>query len=286
MIVVTGASGFIGSHISNSLHGNVVCCDLNEESMMTPSECHNFLRDTKKNIDCVIHVGGISSTTETDISKLTNNNILCSCDLLSACIDRDIPFVYASSASVYGLGDAGFKECAVLSPLNYYATSKASFDMFVLQKIKDHPSAKIFGLRYFNVYGSGEDKKGNMASPIHKFLNQAIENNEIEIFAGSENFVRDFIHIDDVVSITIAAKDFSVSGIYNVGTGYTRSFKDVAEIISEKTKAKIIEIPFPKNLLGKYQKFTCSDNIKINLMEHAKNRISLEDGITKVISGE
>jgi|TARA_Y100000034_G_C6886603_1_gene407159 ADP-L-glycero-D-manno-heptose 6-epimerase len=286
MIVVTGASGFIGSHIANVLHGNVACCDISEESMMTPSECHNFLINTQKSIDCVIHVGGISSTTESDIIKLTNNNILYSCDILSVCIDRDIPFVYASSASVYGLGDAGFKEDSMLSPLNYYAISKASFDMFALQKIKDNPSAKIFGLRYFNVYGSGEDKKGNMASPIHKFLNQAIENNKIEIFVGSEKFVRDFIHIDDVVSITIAAKDFSASGIYNVGTGCTRSFKDVAEIISEKTKAKIIEIPFPKNLLGKYQKFTCSDNAKINLMEHTKNRISLEDGITKVISGE
>jgi ADP-L-glycero-D-manno-heptose 6-epimerase len=201
--------------------------------------------------------------------------------LLEECIKRNVPFVYASSASVYGLGTNGFQEDIPLTPLNYYAISKASFDNFVSLKILDNPNAKIVGLRYFNVYGTGEDHKLDMSSPIHKFIKQSKEESEIRVFQGSENYKRDFIHVSDVVNITKNAPEFP-SGIYNVGTGTPRSFLDVAQIVSNLSGAAIKEIPFPKHLEGKYQEFTCSHNKKVNTTGFPKKRKSLEDGINQV----
>ena len=280
-MIVTGANGFIGSHLANRLGQNVVCCDPRSNLMISPFDLVAHIRKSD-NIECVYHLGAISSTTETDIAKLTYNNILFSCQLLNVCMEKEIPFVYASSASVYGAGDVGFSEDVMLDPLNYYAISKASFDYYASQKIKDNSNLKIFGLRYFNVYGKNEDHKGDMASPVHKFLKEARQTQQIKIFEGSDMFLRDFIHVDDVVAITMAAKDFKTSGIYNVGTGIPRSFLDVATIISDKTGAEIIEIPFPTKLLGKYQTFTRSDNNKINSLGYTVERMSLEDGVTQV----
>ena len=285
MIIVTGAAGFIGSHIAKSIKGNVLLCDPADTSMIQPE----FLEKTIysfHNIDAIFHLGAISSTTEDNIGNLTKNNILLGSTLLDICIEREIPFIYSSSASVYGIGIHGFKENAHHSPLNYYSISKASFDMYVLQKIIDNPLSKIIGLRYFNVYGNNEDHKGDMASPVHKFLKQARELGEIKVFEGSETFLRDFIHVDDVVNITLASGRFKNSGIYNVGTGIPRSFMDVASIISKETNSKVIKIPFPEHLLGKYQKFTCSDNAKIDLAGYSSKRISLEQGIKKVMNGQ
>jgi len=271
--LITGTSGFIGSHIVNLLP-NSICCDQKDEyGSFKPDE----INVDDMNISTVYHLGAISSTTETNTANIVNSNTLSSCKLLEQCIERDIPFVYASSASVYGLGNYGFSENTRLSPLNYYAISKASFDMIVTQKIIDHPESKIVGLRYFNVYGSGEDHKEDMASPIHKFFQQSKKRGEVCVFEGSENYLRDFIHIADVSRITRDAVNFP-SGIYNVGTGIARSFLDVAKVISGITKAKITEIPFPAHLLRKYQEYTCSDNSKIDRV-YDNSRISLEAGI-------
>jgi len=268
--LVTGIEGFISSHLRNRLD-RVIGWDMSRVRRSPPPGLAT--------ISAVFHLGAISSTTETDTRKLADWNILSSCELLEWCVERDIPFIYASSASVYGLGVNGFHEGTTPTPINYYAISKAAFDMFALQKMKDRPNAKIFGLRYFNVYGSNEDHKGDMASPIHKFSEQARETDQIKVFEGSTGFERDFISVEDVVDITIAAKDFPTSGIYNVGTGTPRSFMDVAEIISKRTGAKIVEIPFPPHLVGKYQEFTKSDNTKLlNVCDHTF--LTLEQGIS------
>ena len=283
MKLVTGAKGFIGSHLVEKLDANVARCDPADPMLIQPKLCTRYLNMASWDIECAFHLGAISSTAETDISKLTESNIFYSCQLLDFCIERSVPFVYASSASVYGLATNGFKEDGPLAPLNYYAISKTAFDMYALQKMKDNPTAKIVGLRYFNVYGKNETHKGNMASPVHKFIRQAHESGTIKIFEGSEKFVRDFVHVDDVVDITIAAKDFE-SGIYNVGTAEARSFVDVARIIADLTDANIVEIPFPDYLEGKYQEYTCSDNAKINSTGYTANRISLEEGVKRVAS--
>jgi ADP-L-glycero-D-manno-heptose 6-epimerase len=274
--LVTGAAGFIGSNLADKL-SNKLCCDIDKPGMYDPASALKILE--AGGVDVVYHLGAISSTTETSLSKISYHNIHFSSQLLDICIERNIPFIYASSASVYGLGKFGFSECTQMTPLNYYAISKASFDTFAKRKMLDHPNAKIVGLRYFNVYGHNEDHKEDMASPVHKFLEQSKTGN-IKIFEGSENFKRDFVHVDDAVDITKDAKDFK-SGIYNVGTGVSRTFLEVAEIISSLTNAKIEEIPFPDHLIGKYQDFTCSDNSEINNVYSLK-RISLEEGIKKV----
>jgi ADP-L-glycero-D-manno-heptose 6-epimerase len=275
--LVTGARGFIGSHLVSALD-EPEQCDIDRVGVLSPVEAVYNIYES--DIEAVYHLGAISSTTNSDIESISHTNITFSCSLLSACIEKDIPFIYASSASVYGLGKNGFSEDSQHSPLNYYAISKSSFDWIARQKIRDNPSSRIVGLRYFNVYGTGESHKNDMASPIHKFLNQSNNTGVIKLFEGSENFSRDFIHISDVINITEAAIDFS-SGIYNVGTGIDRTFLDVAKIISQLTNSDIIEIPFPNYLIGKYQDFTRSDNSKIDSVFNP-SRVSLEDGIREV----
>ena len=280
-IIVTGAAGFIGTSLAQEFPG-CICCDIKEtHGFFPPDEIDEILFDTR-NISGVYHLGAISSTTETDTYQISTNNISFSCMLLEACIKRDIPFVYASSASVYGSGSAGFVENIPLSPLNYYAISKASFDNFVMQKIIDNPTARVVGLRYFNVYGAGEGDKKDMASPIYKFIKQAETTGIIKIFKGSDKYLRDFVHVSDVVNITRSAINLP-SGIYNVGTGTARSFLDVATIISSLTNAKVCTIPFPSRLSGKYQEYTCSDNVKINKYIDPK-RLTLEAGIKMVMT--
>ena len=277
--IITGAQGFIGKHLARSLESPVRCDTEPGFGVWPPDELDLHFNHAS----IIYHLGAISSTTETNLNLIAENNIKFSCLLLEECIKRNIPFVYASSASVYGLGTQGFQENALSTPLNYYAISKSSFDDFVKQKIDDHPESKIIGLRYFNVYGTGEEHKADMASPVHKFIKQAKEEGKIRIFQGSEVYLRDFIHVSDVVNITKSAADMP-SGIYNVGTGTPRSFLDVAKIVSSLTKAKIEEIPFPAHLKGKYQEYTCSDNKKINNASSYKDRVTLEEGIEKVHS--
>lgn len=286
MDVVTGAEGFIGSHLVKTLKKPLKCDVKNLISnSIHPSDLFYRLHcdlPAGQQSKTIFHLGAISSTTEDNTIKIVENNILFSCRILEYCVANNINFVYASSASVYGMGKDGFNEDCITKPLNYYANSKMCFDFFVKQKIADNPEAKIVGLRYFNVYGKNEDLKATGASPVHKFFQQANNTNEIKLFEGSENYLRDFVHIDDVISITKKAIDFP-SGIYNVGTGNARSFFDIASIISTLTGAKIKEIPFPQQLVGKYQKYTCSDNTKINSTGYSKDRISLEEGINRTI---
>jgi ADP-L-glycero-D-manno-heptose 6-epimerase len=278
--LITGAAGFIGSHLCD-LFDDPDRCDVRNAGMLQPAQIIDYVNDHRPK--AVFHLGAISSTTETNTALISENNILLSCRLLERCIEMSIPFVYASSAAVYGLGNRGFCEDANTSPINYYAISKAYFDAIVMQKIIDNPQSQVVGLRYFNVYGDGEDHKADMASPVHKFLQQSRESDEIRIFEGSKNYLRDFIHVDDVMRITKAAASFP-SGIYNVGTGIPRSFLDVATIISAITGSKIIEVPFPSYLIGKYQEFTCSNNDKINTTKCSSDRISLEEGVQRVVN--
>jgi ADP-L-glycero-D-manno-heptose 6-epimerase len=284
MIYVTGAAGFIGSHLVEKLKSDdhkVEYCDIRDSKMIQPEDLLYKFSYDKPSV--VFHLGAISSTTETNTAAITENNIHLSCKILEFCLKENIPLVYASSASVYGLGDHGFSEDEPCTPLNYYAISKTSFDTFVLQKIKDNPLSRVFGLRYFNVYGNNEDHKGDMASPIHKFIKQSRDLGKIKVFKGSEFFLRDFVHVDDVIAITCAAERFNTPGIYNVGTGVSRSFMDVANNIASLTGCEVIEVPFPKRLVGKYQKYTKSDNTKIDSAGYDCRRISLEEGIKRTL---
>ena len=284
MIIITGAAGFIGSCLAPSLPEPQQHCDPRDRDMLTPTQCLRLIKENE--ITTVYHLGAISSTTVTDTTKVTKNNILFSSQLLELCVARSIPFVYASSASTYGSIHGPHREWQPPKPINYYAISKTAFDLLAQQKILDNPGAIIAGLRYFNVYGHREHHKGDMASPVHKFIQQARTTGEIKIFVGSDGFKRDFIHISDVVAITKAAASFksSQSGVYNVGTGVARSFEEVAQIIATEVGAKITEIPFPDHLIGKYQRHTQSDNKKLSeLGGYTAPRLTLEEGIKETL---
>lgn len=193
-------------------------------------------------------MGAISNTTETNIELLYKANVKFTIDLFDICAEKQIPITYASSASVYGNSFV-----YAIQPLNYYAMTKAIIDYKAQEYICN--GAKIVGLRFYNVYGHGENHKGNQASPIHQFTIQALKQKSIKVFEGSENFIRDFVFVGDVVS---CIKQNRVAGIYDVGTSNPISFLQVAEIVSRKYNAPIETIPFPKHLIGKYQMFTCS----------------------------
>jgi len=281
-ILITGAAGFIGSCLVDTFPADqLLLCDPRDDKMLNPDAAVGAIGDGA--VTAVYHMGAISSTTVTDLVKVTQENILFSSRLLEACLEKNIPFVYASSASVYGTIVGPHREWQPMKPVNYYAITKTAFDMMVRQKIKDMPTARIVGLRYFNVYGHREHHKGDMASPVHKFIHQAMESKQIQIFEGSDGYHRDFVHIEDVVKMTKAAVDFE-SDIYNVGTGIPRSFLDVANIIAKKLDAQVVEIPFPEHLKGKYQRNTQSDNEKITQAGYSTIRISLEEGIEKVLA--
>lgn len=282
MKLVTGAAGFIGSCLVEALGPeDLLVCDPRDESMLCSDAAVGAIADGA--VNCVFHLGAISSTTVTDLATVTEENILFSSRLLEICLTKNVPFVYASSASVYGTVVGPHSEWQPMKPVNYYAISKTAFDMMARQKIKDIPSARIVGLRYFNVYGHREHHKGDMASPVHKFIQQAQTTKKIEVFEGSSAYRRDFVHIDDVVNITKAAVDFK-SDIYNVGTGIPRSFLDVANIIAGKLGAEVVEIPFPEHLEGKYQRNTQSNNEQLTQVGYPPDRISLEDGIGRVLA--
>jgi len=250
-ILVTGHKGFIGQNMVKAL----------EEHDLFLYEIGEPLPNVK-GLDWVIHLGANSSTTETNVEKIIDQNYDFSRWLLNKCQDEGVNFQYSSSASVYGLG-TDFKESAPANPLSPYAWSKLLFDRYVVGFEKQW-TIKVQGFRYFNVHGPYEDHKGDQASPHHKFTKQAEITGVIKLFEGSENYKRDFVPVETVVDIHKKFFNVKESGIWNVGTGNPQSFKSVAETIAESTGARIEYIPMPDRLTNQYQKYTCADLTKLN----------------------
>ena len=196
---------------------------------------------------------------------MMKNNYGYSQVLLHHCLERAVPYIYASSAAVYG-GSAQFiEEPRFEGPLNVYGYSKLQFDRYV-RRVAPNPSSQVVGLRYFNVYGPREQHKGSMASVAFHFNNQVLADGEARLFEGSDGYgdgeqLRDFIYIDDVCDVNLWFLDNpEVSGIFNTGTGRAQSFNDVAKaVISWHGKGKIRYIPFPDHLKGAYQSYTQAD---------------------------
>ena len=250
-VLITGAGGFIGGTLAAYLEHRgytVTRFDIN----LGDSGMPNLM-----NQDAVIHLGANSSTTETDLQKILDQNFEFSAMLYEMCEMLEIKFQYASSASVYGTSRS-FKESDFCKPLSPYAFSKYMFDCWLMNQ--NYPYQ---GFRYFNVYGLGEDKKGDQASPVFKFIKQALSSGEIKIFENSEKYKRDFICVEDVCEVHYRMLNNPASGIFNVGTGNPISFRDVADIVKANAHCQITEMPMPKELKGQYQKFTKSDNSKI-----------------------
>lgn len=278
MIIVTGGAGMIGSNIVKALN-NKGCRDilvvdnlkdgtkianLVDLDIADYVDKENFITSivSKKNlgsIEAIFHQGACASTTEWDGKYMMHNNYQYSKDILNYCIDRKIPFLYASSGSVYGSSKTFIEKRQYEEPLNVYSYSKFLFDQYV-RKILPSAKSPICGFRYFNVYGPREGHKGAMSSIVLNLNNQIKYSENIKIFAGSEDFKRDFIHVEDVAAVNIWFYEHSKSGIFNCGTGKAESFQLVADVvINFHKKGRVKAITFPKNLKGRYQEYTQAD---------------------------
>ena len=247
-ILLTGYKGFIGSHMFRALEAHGHHVSVYDWGEILPSVMEQ---------DWVIHMGAISSTTERNIEKVMQQNVDFTQQLYQACHTFGVNFQYASSASVYGLVST-FREDAELDPRTPYAWSKYLTERYI-QRHPMGPRAQIF--RYFNVYGpEGEEHKGSQASPYAQFKRQAKETGRIQVFEGSDRFLRDFVPVSKIVDTHLKFLTVKESGIWNVGTGQPRSFMAVAEEFG----VPIETVPMPNIFKDSYQKYTCADMTRYN----------------------
>jgi ADP-L-glycero-D-manno-heptose 6-epimerase len=247
-ILLTGYKGFIGSHMFRALEAHGHHVSVYDWGEILPSVMEQ---------DWVIHMGAISSTTERNIEKVMQQNVDFTQQLYQACHTFGVNFQYASSASVYGLVST-FREDAELDPRTPYAWSKYLTERYI-QRHPMGPRAQIF--RYFNVYGpEGEEHKGSQASPYAQFKRQAKETGRIQVFEGSDRFLRDFVPVSKIVDTHLKFLTVKESGIWNVGTGQPRSFMAVAEEFG----VPVTTVPMPDILKDSYQKYTCADMTRYN----------------------
>ena len=243
MIIVTGSKGFIGQNFLKALKDK----EIKEVEKNDSWHFRQSFKDWNK-VELILHQGAISHTTSTNLKALQHFNVEFSQWILQQAIKYQIPIKYASSASVYG------HTLTDMNPLNYYAISKLTVDYWIQDHINEFSFIQAF--RYFNVYGEGEENKGDQASPISKFAKQVKEDGKIKLFEGSDKFLRDFVFVDDVVDIVL--NNDKPSGFYDLGTSNPTSFQEVGELIAKKYDGTIECIPFPEYLKDKYQKYTCA----------------------------
>jgi len=253
MIALTGAGGFIGSVILGYLNSqginNVVLFDdlpHGDQFKNLVGKEYSSLHSTDEifqdpsDIECVIHVGANASTLEKDWCKLYRTNVLSTRNWNRFCLDNNIPFIFTSSAAVYGNGQG---------PLNHYAFSKL---------ISENEISGVI-LRLFNVYGPNEYHKERMSSTIHHWYRQLTKHSHLEIFEDSDQYLRDFIYVEDVAKVVYHFIKNYQPGIYDVGTGIAVSFENVATELLNTAPGEIIKIKMPDDLKVQYQKHTCAD---------------------------
>ena len=307
MIVVTGAAGFIGSCIVKELNDRGIVDIILVDDLDKSEKWKNLVNLKYKNyvdssdflekvcnsglgdVDVVIHMGACSSTREKDSKYLMKNNFEYSKILLDFCNRDGVRFIYASSAATYGDGVSGYKDdeskMDELKPLNMYGYSKKLFDQCVLSSCL---GVQCVGLKFFNVFGPNEYHKGSMASMVYHGFRQVVDNGKIKLFESNDSSIkdgdqsRDFVYIKDVVSVVLFFMDNSkVSGIFNVGTGKSRTFNDLARSVF-KVMGKEENIEYFKmqdELSEKYQNFTESDIGRLINVGYNKEFYSLEEGV-------
>ncbi|MCP9268204.1 ADP-glyceromanno-heptose 6-epimerase [Xenorhabdus sp. XENO-1] len=303
MIIVTGGAGFIGSNIVKALNDegykdilvvdnlkdgtkfvNLVDLDITDYMDKEDFIASIVAGDDFGDIDAIFHEGACSSTTEWDGKYMMDNNYQYSKDILHYCLERQIPFLYASSAATYGgRSDNFIEERQYEKPLNVYGYSKFLFDQYV-RDILPQADSQICGFRYFNVYGPREGHKGSMASVAYHLNNQIHQGQNPKLFAGSEHFQRDFISVGDVAAVNLWFWKNSVSGIFNCGTGRAESFQAVADAVTEfhTEKSPVVEyIEFPEKLKGRYQSFTQADLTKLRDAGYDKPFKTVAEGVTE-----
>ncbi len=302
MIIVTGGAGFIGSNLVRGLNRRgvddvLIVDDLEQGDKHVGLNALRFTdlldyRDFAERLDdfrserveAIFHQGACTDTTERDGRFMLRVNYEYSRDLLAFALGR-CPFLYASSAAVYGSGDGGFREEPGCEwPLNVYAFSKLLFDRHV-RRILPRAETQVVGLRYFNVYGPQENHKGAMASVIFKFERQIRAGGRVSIFEGSDDFRRDFVFVDDVVDVNLHFLDRpETGGIFNCGTGRDESFLELARCVASHYEgAEVVEIPFPEELVGKYQTYTQADLTRLRGAGYEREFTALADGVAAYV---
>lgn len=324
--IVTGAAGFIGSNLVKALNDrgvrkiiavdnltradkfrNLVECDIAD--YIDKQEFRERLAedDFDDDICAILHQGACSDTLESDGRYMMENNYRYSLDLLNWCLDREVPFLYASSAATYGGGSVFREERPYEAPLNVYGYSKFLFDQIVRQRLA-MPGAcnsQVVGFRYFNVYGPRESHKGRMASVAFHHFQQFRATGKVKLFEGCDGYGdgeqrRDFVHVEDVARVNLHFLDHPEhSGIFNVGTGRAQSFNELALAsvnacralsgyaalpLADLVQQGLIEyIPFPSELRGKYQSFTEADLAKLRNADYDGAFAGVETGVAQYV---
>ncbi|MPQ76920.1 ADP-glyceromanno-heptose 6-epimerase [Hydrogenovibrio sp. JE_KL2] len=309
MIVVTGGAGFIGSNIVKALNEqgitdilvvdnlkngkkfiNLADCNFADFLDKEDFQARIFAEEGLPEIECVFHQGACSATTEWDGKFMMDNNYEYSKDLLNFCLNRKIPFLYASSASVYGDGPTFIEKREYEKPLNVYGFSKFQFDQYI-RRVLPHAESQVVGFRYFNVYGPREQHKGDMASVAFKLHNQILKGEKLKLFGPYDGYeagmqTRDFVYVEDVVKVNLWFKDNpDKSGIFNLGPAAAEPFKNIAEaVIKFHGKGEIEYIPFPEHLKGAYQSYTQADNSLLREAGYTGNFHTVAEGVHKYLT--
>jgi len=323
-LIVTGAAGFIGANLVRALNArgesDIIAVDnlerADKAANLADLEISDYLdkRDFLERVAAgrfdarvaaVLHQGACSDTMQTDGRYMMENNYRYSRVLLDWCLARRVPFIYASSASVYGAGRVFREERSHERPLNVYGYSKFLFDQYARRKLA--PGAtQVAGFRYFNVYGPREAHKGRMASVAFHFFNQYRAEGRVRLFEGSDGYaageqVRDFVSVDDVVKVNLHFLDHpALCGVFNVGTGRGETFNAVAAAtinavrrgrgeaalpLAELRAAGAIEyIPFPPQLVGKYQSYTQADVGALRKAGYTAPFLAVDEGVGRYVA--
>jgi ADP-L-glycero-D-manno-heptose 6-epimerase len=314
IIFVTGGAGFIGSNIvarlAQDLSLDLVVCDrLREESLgkwrniskhpvgdfVAPDDMFDWLERRWRDIDLVVHMGAISSTMESDADKIIHTNFGLSRDLYRWCTDRQRRFIYASSAATYGDGSQGFVDkddlasLIALKPLNAYGWSKAMFDVFAArQAARDYAPPQWAGLKFFNVYGPNEGHKGPMKSVAAQIWPTASQGDSVRLFKSHQadcadgGQLRDFVYVKDAAEIVAwLFNNPHVNGVFNLGSGQARTFKDLAEAVftAAGRPARIDYFDMPEAIRERYQYYTQADMSRLREAGYTAPMTGLEEGV-------
>ncbi|MBM2884337.1 ADP-glyceromanno-heptose 6-epimerase [Chromobacterium phragmitis] len=323
-IVVTGAAGFIGSNLVKGLNQRGITDIIAVDNLSSGDKFHNlvdceishyldkheFLHllldgEYEGELSAILHQGACSDTMNHDGKYMMDNNYQYTLALFDYCQHEEIQFLYASSAATYGKGTVFQEQREYEGPLNVYGYSKFLFDQVLRRRIKEGLSAQAVGFRYFNVYGPREQHKGRMASVAFHHFNQYREHGKVKLFGGWDGWgdgmqSRDFVSVEDVVKVNLFFLDNpGKSGIYNLGSGRSQPFNDVAEAtvnacrrhegkpaltLAEMVQQGVVEyIPFPDALKGKYQSFTEADIAKLREAGYRDAMLSVSEGVNRYV---